>query len=39
MQSRGQKFTDETRDGPYGSVVVFEDLYGNPWGLMQPHGP
>lgn len=26
----------EPRDEPYGRVVVFEDLYGNPWDLLGP---
>ena len=37
MRSRGVKFTEEPRDESYGRVVVFEDLYGNRWDLVQPH--
>lgn len=33
---RGVKFREEPRDEPYGTVVVFEDLYGNLWDLVQP---
>ena len=29
----------EPRDEPYGRVVVFEDLYGNRWDLVQPLTP
>jgi catechol 2,3-dioxygenase-like lactoylglutathione lyase family enzyme len=35
MQSRGVKFTEEPRDEPYATVVVFLDLYGNKWDLLQ----
>jgi catechol 2,3-dioxygenase-like lactoylglutathione lyase family enzyme len=27
------------RDEPYGRVIVFHDLYGNKWDLIQPHEP
>ena len=36
MQSRGVKFAEEPREEPYGLVVVFFDLYGNKWDLIQP---
>jgi len=36
MQSRGVRFTEEPRQEPYGQVVVFFDLYGNKWDLVQP---
>jgi lactoylglutathione lyase len=36
MQSRGVKFAEEPREEPYGLVVVFCDLYGNRWDLVQP---
>ena len=36
MQGRGVRFTQEPRDEPYGTVAVFEDLYGNRWDLVQP---
>lgn len=29
-------FLEEPRHEPYGSVVVFQDLYGNRWDLLQP---
>lgn len=35
MQARGVRFTEAPRDEPYGTVVVFEDLYGNRWDLVQ----
>jgi catechol 2,3-dioxygenase-like lactoylglutathione lyase family enzyme len=37
MQSRGVKFAEEPREEPYGHVVVFYDLYGNKWDLVQRH--
>ena len=30
------KFLETPRHEPYGSVAVFEDLYGNKWDLIQP---
>ena len=36
-RSRGVRFTDEPRTEPYGKVVVFLDLYGNRWDLIEPH--
>ena len=35
MRSRGVEFVEEPRDEPYGRVVVFRDLYGNKWDLIQ----
>jgi len=35
-QARGVRFVREPRDEPYGTVAVFEDLYGNLWDLIQP---
>ena len=35
MTSAGVRFLEEPRHEPYGSVVVFEDLYGNRWDLIQ----
>lgn len=35
MQSRGVQFTEEPRHEPYGHVVVFIDIYGNKWDLVQ----
>jgi catechol 2,3-dioxygenase-like lactoylglutathione lyase family enzyme len=34
MQSRGVIFVEEPREEAYGTVVVFEDLYGNKWDLL-----
>ena len=36
MKARGVRFIDEPRDEPYGRVVVFADLYGNLWDLIEP---
>jgi catechol 2,3-dioxygenase-like lactoylglutathione lyase family enzyme len=36
MQSHNVKFLESPRDEPYGTVAVFEDLYGNKWDLLQP---
>ncbi|MFF5447810.1 VOC family protein [Streptomyces sp. NPDC012888] len=36
MTARGVRFLEEPRHEPYGSVAVFEDLYGNRWDLLQP---
>ena len=35
MQAQGVKFTEELRTEAYGRVVVFLDLYGNKWDLVQ----
>ncbi|HTV57588.1 MAG TPA: VOC family protein [Verrucomicrobiae bacterium] len=35
MSSRGVKFLETPREEPYGTVAVFEDLYGNPWDLIE----
>ena len=35
MQSRGVRFIEQPRQEPYGWVVVFLDLYGNKWDLVQ----
>ncbi|MDZ4362410.1 VOC family protein [Brevundimonas sp.] len=32
----GVHFRETPRHEPYGMVVVFEDLYGNPWDLIEP---
>jgi catechol 2,3-dioxygenase-like lactoylglutathione lyase family enzyme len=37
MQAHGVKFAEEPREEPYGRVVVFFDLYGNQWDLVQPN--
>ena len=36
MQEKGVKFVREPKEEPYGTVAVFEDLYGNKWDLLQP---
>lgn len=35
MTERGVKFRKEPREESYGTVAVFEDLYGNKWDLLQ----
>jgi hypothetical protein len=35
MKSRGVVFNEEPRQEAYGMVVVFEDLYGNKWDLLE----
>jgi catechol 2,3-dioxygenase-like lactoylglutathione lyase family enzyme len=36
MKSRGVHFLESPREEPYGTVCVFEDLYGNKWDLLMP---
>jgi len=36
MTTAGVRFLEAPRHEPYGSVAVFEDLYGNRWDLIQP---
>jgi len=36
FSARGVRFLEAPRNEPYGSVAVFEDLYGNRWDLLQP---
>jgi catechol 2,3-dioxygenase-like lactoylglutathione lyase family enzyme len=36
MHAAGVRFLEEPRQEAYGMVVVFEDLSGNRWDLMQP---
>lgn len=36
MLAAGVKFREAPRFEPYGTVAVFEDLYGNGWDLIQP---
>ena len=33
---KGVRFLESPRVEPYGTVAVFEDLYGNRWDLIQP---
>lgn len=35
MKARGINFRESPREETYGTVVVFEDLYGNKWDLLQ----
>lgn len=35
MKERGVSFKRPPRQEPYGTVAVFEDLYGNQWDLLQ----
>ena len=34
--ARGVKFHEQPRHEVYGTVAVFEDVYGNTWDLIQP---
>ena len=36
MRAKGVVFLEEPRSEPYGTVAVFEDLYGNKWDLLEP---
>jgi hypothetical protein len=36
MTARGVVFREEPREEAYGTVAVFEDLYGNKWDLIEP---
>lgn len=36
LVARGVRMTEEPRIEPYGTVVVFEDRYGNLWDLIEP---
>ncbi|MEV4612949.1 VOC family protein [Kitasatospora sp. NPDC049258] len=38
MTAAGVVFLEEPRHEPYGTVAVFQDLYGNRWDLLQPKG-
>lgn len=39
MQAKGVKFRETPREEPYGTVAVFEDLYGNLWDLLELKTP
>jgi catechol 2,3-dioxygenase-like lactoylglutathione lyase family enzyme len=39
MISAGVKFREEPRHEAYGTVAVFEDIYGNGWDLIEPKAP
>ena len=36
LKAQGVNFTEEPRHETYGTVVVFADLYGNKWDLIEP---
>jgi len=36
LTARGVAFVEEPREESYGTVAVFQDLYGNRWDLVQP---
>ena len=36
LQTANASFDEQPRDEPYGKVVVFRDLYGNRWDLIEP---
>jgi len=36
MLAHGVRFREAPRHEPYGTVAVFDDLYGNGWDLIQP---
>ena len=36
MRQAGVRFLESPRHETYGTVAVFEDLYGNRWDLLQP---
>jgi catechol 2,3-dioxygenase-like lactoylglutathione lyase family enzyme len=38
FRERGVRFLEEPRHEPYGTVAVFEDLYGNKWDLIETKG-
>lgn len=38
MIAEGIRFREEPRHEPYGTVAVFEDLWGNLWDLIEPKG-
>lgn len=39
MKAKGVHFCEEPREEEYGTVVVFEDIYGNRWDLYQNAQP
>lgn len=36
MLERGVNFVRDPKEEPYGTVAVFEDIYGNLWDLLEP---
>jgi glyoxalase/bleomycin resistance protein/dioxygenase superfamily protein len=39
MKAREVKFSEAPREEAYGTVAVFEDLYGNKWDLLELKDP
>jgi catechol 2,3-dioxygenase-like lactoylglutathione lyase family enzyme len=39
LLAKGVRFRESPRRESYGTVAVFEDLYGNPWDLVEPAPP
>ena len=39
MQAKGVEFNEQPREESYGTVAVFQDLYGNKWDLLQLNQP
>lgn len=39
MQAHGVQFIEQPRQEPYGTVVVFRDLYGNKWDMISAQPP
>jgi catechol 2,3-dioxygenase-like lactoylglutathione lyase family enzyme len=39
MAAAGVTFREQPRHEPYGTVAVWEDLYGNGWDLIEPATP
>jgi len=39
LRAHGVKIINGPRSEPYGQVLVFEDMYGNKWDLIQPARP
>lgn len=39
LEANGARFISAPRREPYGTVVVFEDLYGNKWDLIGRNAP
>ena len=37
FQKQGVRFVRDPKEETYGTVAVFEDLYGNLWDLLQPN--
>ncbi len=35
MKAKGVEFTEEPREEEYGTVIVFKDLYGNKWDMIE----